>query len=209
MARFTYGEEIVSPMRMTLAKSSSVDSLCDRAPCGTRSVRRQSGGRRGGFSFVELLVVIGIVVILFSILIPYVARFREADRRVRCAANLSAIGVAILDYQRHNGGRYPQVAADPKRPTGFTAFTGAASPNPFGPGSTVAPNDVTASLWLLVRGAPARTVHLPQHRRQPRPTTQCRPLGAAAATLELLGPAEPELFLLFAVLGGAEFPVEL
>jgi len=109
--------------------------------------------RRSGFSLVELLVVIGIVVILIGILVPYVMKKREDDRRARCAENLRMIMAALRTYAAGNHGDFPRVTYDPARnPDGYVAFTGAASSDPFVHETQVRPNDVTASLWLLVRG---------------------------------------------------------
>lgn len=119
---------------------------------------RRLNGRRAtasrGFSLVELLVVIAIAVILLSIFVPYALKMRESDRRARCSDNLRAIGQALLAYANQNHQDYPRARYDPGRP-GYAAFTGADAPDPFGgasaAGSQVQPNDVTASLWLVVR----------------------------------------------------------
>lgn len=116
----------------------------------------RSRGPRG-FSFVELLVVIGIVVILFSIFVPYVAKVREAENRARCAENLRQILGGLQAYAHVNHNLYPSVTYDPAHnPDGYVAFTGAASPDPFARDTDVRPNDVTASLWLLVRTGQAQ-----------------------------------------------------
>jgi prepilin-type processing-associated H-X9-DG protein len=108
--------------------------------------------RPRAFSLVELLVVIGIVVLLFSIFVPYVAKVRESDHRARCAENLRMIMSGLQAYARSNHGTFPRVIYDPAHnPDGYTAFSGATAPDPFARDTQVRPNDVTASLWLMVR----------------------------------------------------------
>jgi prepilin-type N-terminal cleavage/methylation domain-containing protein/prepilin-type processing-associated H-X9-DG protein len=111
-------------------------------------MRRAS--RHSGFSFAELLVVLAILAILLSIFLPYISKVRESERRLRCAENLRLIHHALSAYADKNGHDYPRVRFDPKV-AGYTCFTGADAPNPFAPGSSVQANDVTASLWLVVR----------------------------------------------------------
>ena len=109
------------------------------------------------FSLVELLVVIGIVVILVSIFVPYIAKVRENDHRARCAENLRMIMAALGTYAAQNHGDFPRVTYDAVHsPQGYVAYSGAAAPDPFAPNTQVRPNDVTASLWLLVRGGLAK-----------------------------------------------------
>jgi prepilin-type N-terminal cleavage/methylation domain-containing protein/prepilin-type processing-associated H-X9-DG protein len=105
---------------------------------------------RRGFSAVELLVVIGILLVLVSIFVPYLLKIRETDHRVKCADNLRVIRAGLSQYATTNNGDYPRAIFDPAHP-GYTCYTGVDGGSPFAKDSGVQPNDVTASLWLLVR----------------------------------------------------------
>ncbi len=124
---------------------------------GLRGRALKPVGSRRGFTLPELFVVVGIVLVLVAILVPYLVTVRETERRARCANNLRQIQGALSAYLRQNNNSYPRVVYDEVgNPNGYTAFTGARDADPFGVGSAVKPNDVTASLWLLVRQGLAR-----------------------------------------------------
>jgi type II secretory pathway pseudopilin PulG len=65
----------------------------------------------GGFTQLELLVVVGILVILLAILLPVIAKVRASARSVNCIASLRQISLGFQRFAVDHGGRLPDPPA--------------------------------------------------------------------------------------------------
>lgn len=63
--------------------------------------------RTAGFTLLELLVVISIIVILAALLLPALARTRAKANRISCLNNLKQIGAASHLFANEHGDKFP------------------------------------------------------------------------------------------------------
>ena len=68
---------------------------------------RRIGKGRPGFSLVELLVVVAIIVVLLALLFPTVRRARGMALSTACKSNLRSLGTAAFAYSGDNQGNLP------------------------------------------------------------------------------------------------------
>jgi prepilin-type processing-associated H-X9-DG protein/prepilin-type N-terminal cleavage/methylation domain-containing protein len=87
------------------------DSMCsDSENLGRRPGRRGRRAGVGGFTLVELLVVVGILSTLLAIIVPPLAMAREIAAKGICKANIRLLQQGNEVYQREHGGFYAPAA---------------------------------------------------------------------------------------------------
>lgn len=143
-----------------------------------------------GFSLVELLVVVGIIVVLFGILLPVLGGARKMARSTACQANLQQWGQSFQLYLNGNKGRPPTAEhglrwwnalgafnADPRR---SMLCPEASEPRPGGPDPTYRnyKRGAAGQAWYL-RYDPAR---------KPQPVLAGELVGSYGTHLYVLDP---------------------
>ena len=69
--------------------------------------------KKGTFTLVEMLVVIGIVGVLAAISVPVISHLREKARRTTCTTRLSEIGKGLLLFGEKNKWTFPETVYYP------------------------------------------------------------------------------------------------
>jgi prepilin-type N-terminal cleavage/methylation domain-containing protein/prepilin-type processing-associated H-X9-DG protein len=70
----------------------------------------------GAFTLIELLVVIAIIAILAALLLPALARAKEAGRRAADKSNMHQQGIALMVYSQDNNNLLPDLRFPPYAP---------------------------------------------------------------------------------------------
>jgi type II secretory pathway pseudopilin PulG len=68
---------------------------------------RSPAGRRAGFTFLEMVTALALIMLLASMLFPVFVRSRESARSTCCRSNLQQIGQALHLYAQDYNGRFP------------------------------------------------------------------------------------------------------
>lgn len=104
---------------MTFSKFVSVQRTTGQgkfAAVESPSLRKRSPldrqiSRRGGFTLLQLIIVIAIIALLASTMFGFFGRGRESARQAQCDLNLKTIALALDAYRQENG-HYPKRLAE-------------------------------------------------------------------------------------------------
>ena len=81
----------------------------------TRGVMKIHSARDCAFTLIELLVVIAIIAILAAMLLPALARAKQAAQMTKCRNNLHQIGIGLHLYLDENRETFPPFDAAQSR----------------------------------------------------------------------------------------------
>ncbi|MEX1098676.1 MAG: DUF1559 domain-containing protein [Planctomycetales bacterium] len=136
-------------------------------------VTRHFPATRGGFTIIEILVVVGIMSLLMALLLPAVQAARDAARRTNCRSNIRQLVIAMHNYHDAHGTLLPYKIDSPEQidyvESGFAAATRGKIRYWFG---TVDEDQPAASLQLDFADG-----FLAPFMERSRPTYQCPDFG--------------------------------
>jgi len=118
-----------------------------------RSSTPKTSCRRGGFTLVELLIVISMIIVLIALLLPTVQKAMEAARRASCMANLRQIQLGMAQYALANNNWYPLSGYSADGTTEFTDAAGGIDWWVTGTSASHAPNFATGIGYKICRAA--------------------------------------------------------
>ena len=110
--------------RLFRPESINLDTPPGVSPCGMNAGKIKAHCARAAFTLIELLVVIAIIAILAAMLLPALARAKEAGRSVACNNNLRQLGMAMRLYVDDSQGTLPPHLTASRWPDKFYGFYG-------------------------------------------------------------------------------------
>ena len=133
---------------------------------GTKQVTKgmTMNTKSNGFSLIELLIVVAIILIIAAIAIPNFLRSRVAANQASAVESLRALSTAEFTYSSTYN-------------VGYTATLGYLGPPPFGSADDISHADIVErlSIHLLARRIHHRAGSLIHHPRRPRQPGNDRP----------------------------------
>jgi prepilin-type processing-associated H-X9-DG protein/prepilin-type N-terminal cleavage/methylation domain-containing protein len=108
----------------------------------SKSIPFRRDRRRGAFTLVELLVVIGIIALLISILLPTLAKARDTAYTTKCMAQLHSLGEDFAAYQVSYG----------TYPSGYYLVNNGIPNGNLNEPSDSDPNTLAYVWWSIIRG---------------------------------------------------------